>query len=266
VIHQEHHMDWIRPRLQAGECLYGSWLALASPLVAEIIGHAGFDWVLIDQEHSNSDYSTLLSQLQALSASTTSPIVRVPANDPAAIKTALDLGAAGVMIPWVNTADEAQSAVQAMRYPPQGTRGFSSSVRAGGFGRDFKNYSAAANDNVTTIVQIETRTGVDHADAIAAIDGVDVLFVGPADLSLSLGIPSQLEHPLFVSACQTILAACRKHNKRAGILLRKSEQIEKALCDGFSFVAVGTDQGFLQQGLSHAESLMTQYRQQSLGR
>jgi 2-keto-3-deoxy-L-rhamnonate aldolase RhmA len=227
-------------------------------MVSEIIGQAGFDWVLIDQEHGNNDYTVLLCQLQSLSAFSTAPIVRVSSNDPVSIKTALDLGASGIMVPWINTPEEARQAVLATRYPPQGIRGFSSSVRAGGFGRDFKTYSAAANTHIATIVQIETRDAVDCVDAIAAVEGVDVLFVGPSDLSLSLGIPSQIEHPRFQNACEKILTACQKHKKQAGILLKKNEHIEKALLQvqGFTFIAVGSDLGFLQQGIAQIRSRM----------
>jgi 4-hydroxy-2-oxoheptanedioate aldolase len=245
-------MNWIRKRVLNGESLIGTFLNLGSPAVAEIAGHTGFDWVLIDMEHGAGDENALHSQLLALSASQTAPIVRVASNNPVLFKRALDLGAAGIMIPWVNSAAEAEAAVSAMRYPPLGIRGVSSSVRAAGYGRDAKSYFQLANENLLTVVQIETKQAVDQAFEIAAVDGVDVLFIGPADLTASLGIPSQLDHPEFQAACDKILAACKKSGKKAGILLKDPARAQKALAAGFRFLAFSSDIAFLTTAMQAA--------------
>jgi 2-keto-3-deoxy-L-rhamnonate aldolase RhmA len=245
-------MNWIRKRVLNGEPVIGTWLGLGSPTVAEIAGQIGFDWLLIDMEHGSGDEGDVLGQLQALSGSKTSPIVRVAANNPALVKRALDLGAAGIMVPWVNSAAEAQAAVSAMRYPPLGIRGVSGSVRAANYGRDAKNYFQQANENLLTVVQIETAQAVEQAHDIAALDGVDVLFIGPADLTASLGIPSQLDHPDFQAACHKILTACKKSGKQAGILLKDHSRAQKALADGFHFLAFSSDIAFLNHAMQNA--------------
>jgi len=255
-------MNWIRSRIKNGEKLFGTWLGLGSETVTEIIGQAGFDWLLLDQEHGLGGPVDLLSQLQALSNSAAAPIVRVPINEPVHFKFALDAGAAGIMVPWVNSPEEAKRTVLAGRYPPRGIRGLSSSVRASRYGCDFKRYFAEANDQVTTIVQVETAEAVDRIDEIAAVDGVDVLFIGPGDLSLSLGVPYQLEHERFLAACRKIVAACRAHHKAAGILLKTPEQIDRALADGFTFLAVGTDGGLLNAALDHTAAQIARHRNQ----
>ncbi len=245
-------MNWIRKRVLNGETLIGTFLNLGSPAVTEIAGLAGFDWVLIDREHGAGDENDLLHQLRALAPSKTSPIVRVASNDPVLFKRALDLGAAGIMVPWVNSANEARAAVLAMRYPPRGIRGVSSSVRAAAYGRDAKNYFDQADENLLTIVQIETPQAVDQAEKIAAVDGVDVLFIGPADLTAGLGIPSQLDHPEFKAACDKILAACKNSGKQAGILLKDISRAQKALATGFRFLAFSSDIAFLTTGMQSA--------------
>jgi 2-keto-3-deoxy-L-rhamnonate aldolase RhmA len=245
-------MNWIRQRVLAGETLIGAWISTGSDVVTEIVGQAAFDWLLLDREHGPGDYDDLRHQLQALSGSKAAPIVRVVCNEPAHFKRSLDLGAAGIMVPWVNSVADAQAAVAAMRYPPQGIRGVSGSVRAAAYGNGFADYFARANDNLLTIVQIETAEALDRAEEIAAIDGVDVLFIGPADLSLALGIPGQLDNPHFQAACQKIVHSCAKHDKQAGILLKDRRRVENAIAEGFRFVAIGLDSSFLAAGIQDA--------------
>jgi 2-keto-3-deoxy-L-rhamnonate aldolase RhmA len=245
-------MNWIRRRVLAGETLIGAWISTGSDVVTEILGQAPFDWLLLDREHGPGDYDDLRHQLQALARSKAAPIVRIVGNWPPHFKQSLDLGAAGIMVPWVNSAADARAAVAAMRYPPQGTRGLSGSVRAGAYGRDFADYFARANRELLTVVQIETAEAVACADEIAAVDGVDVLFIGPADLTLGLDIPQQLDHPRFQAACQKVVQACANHGKQAGILLKERRRVEKAIADGFRLVAVGLDTGFLATGIQEA--------------
>ena len=157
------------------------------------------------------------------------------------VKRILDLGASGIMTPYVNTADEARRAAAAMCYPPDGIRGVASSNRACGFGQDFEAYFGEANQNLLTVLQIETLTAVENADEIAAVEGADVLFVGPLDLSVSLGITRQFDHPDFRQAIKKVIAACKNHGKAAGILTHVPEMLGRFIEDGFTFVGCGSD-------------------------
>ena len=199
-----------RTRVLAREWLAGGWLNLGSPITTELAGNLGFDWLLLDHEHGPGGEDTMLAQLQAASATPAVPIVRIAANEPARYKRALDMGAQGVMTPYVNTAAEAQAMVAAMRYPPRGFRGVAKFQRGASFGGDFEDYFLHAHERIVALAQIETPEAVANADAIAAVDGIDVLFVGPADLTYNLGIRDQLDHPLFVDAVQTVVAAAQR--------------------------------------------------------
>ena len=245
-------MNWIRKRIHKDETLVGTFLVLGSETVTEVIGQYGFDWVVIDLEHGTGGEGTLLHQMQSLSSSSAATIVRVPSHDPAHFKRALDLGASGIMVPWVNSAEEARAAVRATRYPPDGLRGLSSSVRAAGYGREFKDYLAAANRQVTTIIQVETVEAMEQIDQIAAVDGVDVLFVGPSDLSLSLGIYNNLKHRVFRTACTKIVRACEEHDKTAGILVKDPGGFAATAKEGFRFIALASDLAFLKTGIQQS--------------
>lgn len=183
--------------------------------------------------------------MQALDATSAQAIVRVAWNDPVRVKRILDLGGAGIMFPYVSTAEEAQSAVRAMRYPPEGIRGMTPLGRYADFGARFPEYAATVNDQLLTIVQVETAEAVRNAEAIAAVPGVDVLFIGPMDLSLGLGVFRQFDHPTFRDACAKVVAACRNAGKAAGILLLDPAQIEATAAQGFTFLAVSSDGGEL---------------------
>ncbi len=208
----------------------------------------GFDWVLIDLEHGACTEAVLPSLLLAIEGTACAPIVRVVSNNQDSIKRALDLGAVGVMIPYVSTAEQAKAAVSFTRYPPAGCRGVASSTVATGFGMRTDEYHQSASTDVVTIVQIETREGVENANAIAAVDGVDVLFVGPLDLSFNLGCPKQYDHPDLQAAFDQVIQACANHGKAAGIL-STPERVAGHQTQGFSFVAVGSDGGAVREGL-----------------
>ena len=203
---------------------------------------------MIDLEHGAGDWHTLLQQLQATSATPAAPLVRLRWNEAPSFKRVLDLGAAGVMVPYVCTADEARAAVDAMLYPPDGTRGVAAAVRAADFGRSFETYFKEANEQLLSVVQIETREAVERVEEIAAVARVDVLFVGPTDLSVSLGAPRQFDHPELRVAIERVVAAARKHGKAAGTLAASPGQIEQAVADGFTFIACGSDTVALAQG------------------
>ena len=234
-------MKWIRERVLNGELVVGTFLNLASCFTAEIVGHAGFDWVLVDLEHGVGDELSLAHQFQALASTPAVPLVRLPCNDATRMKRVLDLGAFGVMVPYVSTAEEAASVAAAMRYPPKGIRGVNKSNRACGFGRLAADYYPAANDNLLSIVQIETKQAVDNLDAIAAVDGVDVLFVGPLDLSVSLGIEQQFDHPTFREALKAVVAACRKAGKTAGMHALRPDMLGDVADAGFTFIGMGVE-------------------------
>lgn len=253
-------MKWLRQRALNGEVLAGAWLNLGSSVTAEMAGQAGFDWALIDLEHGAGDQERLLHQLQALDATQTAGIVRIAWNEAPRFKRALDLGPSGIMVPYVNTATEARQAAEAMRYPPQGVRGVARSCRAAGFGQAFDAYFAEANANLLTIVQIETAEAVRNAEEIAAVEGVDVLFIGPLDLSVSLGIPQQTAHPDFRAALNRVVAASRRAGKAAGILLPTPEQIAPTIADGFTFIAVGSDGGLVASGMRSIAAAFASHR------
>lgn len=242
-------MKWIRERVLNGELMGGTFLNLGSSLTAEIAGQAGLDWLLIDLEHGAGDRHELLFQLQAIESTPAAPIVRIAWNDPVRFKRILDLGPSGVMVPYVQSEGEARRAVAAMRYPPAGVRGVASMHRACGFGSGFDDYLSSADSHLLTVVQIETPAAVDHVDEIAAVDGVDVLFVGPMDLSVSLGMARQWDHPAFSAALNKVVSACRKAGKAAGTLVLSEEQIEQSVAVGFSFLALSSDGALVAKGM-----------------
>jgi 2-keto-3-deoxy-L-rhamnonate aldolase RhmA len=245
-------MKFIRQRVLAREFVAGTWCNLGSSLTAEMAALAGFDWVLLDLEHGCGDLAALVPQLQAVSATPATPIVRVSWNDMVQMKRVLDLGAAGVMVPYVNTPDEARAVAAAMRYPPDGVRGAAKMTRASGFGYYADEYLRRANDELLTVVQVETEQAVAHAPETAALDGVDVLFIGPTDLSLNMGIPQQLDAPKFRDGVARVVAAARNAGKAAGILLASPAQVPRAVDDGFTFVALSSDGSMVAAGMKAA--------------
>ena len=232
----------VRRRLLAGETLIGSWCALASPISTEILGLAGFDWLVLDGEHAPNDITTFVPQLMALKGSHSAPVVRPPCNEPVIIKRLLDIGFNNFLVPFVETEEEARRAVASTRYPPAGIRGVSVSHRSNMYGT-LPDYNQSINDNITVLVQIETRQAVDHIDAIAAVDGVDGIFVGPGDLSAALGYLGQPAHPEVLDVIKHIFDRARAAGKPAGILAPVEADARRYLEWGATFVAVGSDLG-----------------------
>ena len=222
----------------------GLWSTLCSNLAAEVVAHAGFDWILLDTEHSPNELPGLVTQLQAMSLGTAAPVVRAAWNDAVLIKRILDIGAQTVLLPYVQNAQEAERAVAAVRYPPRGIRGVSGSSRASQFGR-IKDYLRKADDEVGLIVQIETRSALEQLEAIAAVDGIDGVFIGPADLSASLGHLGEAGHPETQSALEDAARRLRALNKAAGILAVSEADARRYIGWGYSFVAVGIDTNLL---------------------
>jgi 2-dehydro-3-deoxyglucarate aldolase len=236
-----------RRRLLAGETLFGCWCQLASPITTEILGLAGFDWLVLDGEHSPNEVTGFIPQLMALKDSASAPIVRPSWNDAVEIKRLLDAGFYNFLIPYVECADDAARAVAATRYPPAGTRGVSTSQRSNRYGA-VAGYFASINEQIAVIVQIESRKGLDAAAAIAAVAGVDGLFVGPADLSAALGHLGDIGHLEVQAAIAEVFAAARAAGKPCGILAFVEAEARRYLAMGASFVAVGSDQSVLRSG------------------
>ena len=229
----------------------GTWIGSASPLVAEAVAHAGFDWAVIDMEHSPLDMMGLVHLLQAVSSSRMVPLVRVPWNDAVAIKRVLDAGATTLLVPFVQSADEAARAVAASRYPPEGVRGMSSTGRASKFGT-VANYLRSANRGIAVIVQLETVQAVAQLEAIAAVPGVDALFLGPADLSASMGYVGELTHPAVMDLMADAVQRCKALGKPVGTVGGTPAVVAQYRAIGFDFVAVASDLGLLIQGAQAA--------------
>jgi 2-keto-3-deoxy-L-rhamnonate aldolase RhmA len=229
----------------------GTWISSASPILAEAIGHAGFDWGLVDMEHAPLDVMGLVHMLQALSGTKMLPVVRVPWNDAVMVKRVLDAGAATVMFPMVQTPEEARRAVAATRYPPEGIRGLAGMTRAARFGTT-GNYFKSANENVGVIVQIETPQAVEQIEAIGAVDGVDALFIGPADLSAAMGHIGQLTHPAVLDTITRAVQRCKAMGCPVGTLGSSAEMVAQYRAIGFDYVAVSSGIGFMMRGAQAA--------------
>lgn len=235
--------------LAAGERQIGLWMGFADPYAAEVVARAGFDWLLIDGEHAPNDLAAIARQMQVISPHS-HPIVRLPMGEPWLIKQVLDTGVQTLLIPMVNSAEEARALVRAMRYPPEGIRGMGGALgRATNFGRD-KDYVASANDEMCLIVQVETGTALEALDEILAVEGVDGVFVGPADLSADLGYPGRADAPEMRQLVAETLARIAASEKAGGIIDFSEEAIAAHFEAGAQFVAVGADVTFLAQGLS----------------
>lgn len=238
----------LRSRIHAGEVLFGTFLSLGSVVAAEICARAGFDWVIVDLEHGAGTETDLLASLLAVSTTPTAAIVRPQSGERLRIGRALDHGAHGLMIPRVDLPDQASEAISFMRFPPDGVRGLALSTRGAGLGERGHADVSGINAHLIGIIQIESPSAVDHAKEIAAIDGVDVLFVGPADLSHSLGIPGQFDDSAYLAALQRVVAAADASGKATGILLRDAAGLRRHLDLGFRFIGLGSDGAFVTDG------------------
>jgi 4-hydroxy-2-oxoheptanedioate aldolase len=238
------------------ELQIGLWSTLCSNLGAEIIAHSGFDWILLDTEHSPNELPDLVSQLQAMGRGTASPVVRAAWNDAVLIKRILDIGAQSILLPYVQTAEEARRAVQAVRYPPRGIRGVSASSRASQYGR-VKDYLSRADEEICLIVQIETRAALDQLEPISETDGIDGVFIGPADLSASLGHLGHPQHSETQSALQDAARRLTRLGKAAGILASVETDARRYIEWGYTFVAVGVDTTLLA---SSADALAKSFK------
>ena len=230
--------------LARSERQLGMWSGLASPIVAEILAGAGFDWIVIDGEHGPNDIGTLLGQLQAMRGGTAEPVYRVPWNNMVILKRALDVGARTVLVPFVQSAEEARRAVAATRYPPRGVRGVAVAVRASDFGR-LPQYLENAHEDTCLLVQLETRAALKELEAIAEVDGVDGMFIGPSDLAADMGHLGNPKHPEVQAAIQEAAKRIGATGTAAGTLVRNAEDAEAMFDLGFTFVAAGIDVALL---------------------
>jgi 2-dehydro-3-deoxyglucarate aldolase/4-hydroxy-2-oxoheptanedioate aldolase len=236
----------LKQKFEDGRNVVSAWLSIGHPAVAEVTAAQGFDFVLIDTEHTSMSLETVENMSRGVDASDgeTEAIVRVPSTDPVQIKRVLDIGVAGVMVPMVETAAEAREIVEATRYPPEGIRGIASG-RATEYGDDFQEYVKSANDSIVTIVQIESERGLGNAADIAAVDGIDAVFVGPADLSANLGIFAEWENDQLIDAIETVIQAGDRADVPVGTLVIDSDDITMRVEQGFDFLIVGKDTNHL---------------------
>ncbi len=229
--------------LKEHKLTFGTWISLTDSDVVDMLGHVGFDWFVFDTEHSPLNTSIIQKLIQPLSSTEVSPLIRVAWNDPVLIKLALDVGAEGVVVPWVNTVEDAVKAVKACRYPPYGIRGFGPR-RAAAYGLD-PTYAKRANDDIAVIVQIETEEAIKNAVDILKVEGVDAYFIGPYDLSCSLGVPGEFESEKFKNAIDSVLKAGKQADKPGGIWTDDPQTAVKRIRQGFKMIDLSGDIGIL---------------------
>ncbi|MEI6638437.1 MAG: 2,4-dihydroxyhept-2-ene-1,7-dioic acid aldolase [Chlorobium sp.] len=238
----------IKDKMKRGEPSIGTWMSMAHPSIAEILSMAGYDWVVVETEHTGIDVSEVLRLLIAIEQRGSIPLVRLAWNDPIQAKAVLDSGAAGVLVPMINTREEAELAVKMTKYPPLGYRGVGL-ARAQGYGENFNEYVEHANDDTLLMVQIEHKDAVANIDEILSVPGIDGTFIGPYDLSMSMGIPGQITHPDLLKAKRKVLDATLAKGLIAGVHFVQPrtalEDCQKAVQEGYLFIALGTDILFL---------------------
>ena len=243
--------------VREGRPQIGLWASLGSNISTEVIAGAGFDWILIDTEHAPNELPMVFSQLQALVGGTAAPIVRPAWNDMVLMKRLLDVGVQNFLVPYVQTPEEARAAVAAVRYPPQGIRGVAVTHRANQYGR-VKDYFKRANEEICLLLQIETRVALQSLEAIAAIDGVDGLFIGPSDLAAAFGRLGENNHPEVRAAIEDAFTRIRKAGKAPGILAPVEADARHWLSKGCVVLGVGSDAGLLARG---SEELAAKFKQ-----
>ena len=237
----------LREKLYRGETSLGTWITIGSPDVTDTLKQVPFDWMLFDLEHSYYSIETVRNMMLSMLDSKAVPLVRVGQADQYLIKRALDVGSYGILVPLVNTVEEAERVVNFSKYPPMGSRG-SGPVRAAGYGNNMPDYLKTANDEILVGVQIETTQSLKNADAIASTKGVDIVFVGPSDLTMSLGLLTDRGNPKVAEAMESVVKICSKQGKIPGTLAANSDEAKKWQKLGFRFISLGSDSKFLFQG------------------
>ncbi len=239
-------MNFVKTKVVKEET-YGLFIASGAASPTEIAARSGFDWLLLDMEHGLGGEQETLRQISLVNATPCAPLVRIPALRPEIIKRVLDFGAAGIMCPMLEDAGQAEQLVRAMRYPPEGIRGMTSNSVAAEYGFSFKDYFKTVNESLLCIAQIENASAVANIEAIAAVPGIDVLFIGHSDLSLNLGVYGKFDSPEMVQAERAVVGAAAKYGKTAGMLLKDTMDPNEYRQKGFRFLALGTDHGCLKQ-------------------
>jgi 4-hydroxy-2-oxoheptanedioate aldolase len=252
----EFRKNAFKAAIGAGKLQIGLWSSLCSNIAAEIVSDSGFDWLLLDTEHSPNEIPGLLSQLQACELGTATPIIRPAWNDAVLAKRCLDIGAQTLLFPYVQNAAEAKAAVASTRYPPDGIRGVSVAARASRYGR-VPGYLGKANAEICVLVQVETREAMNELEAIAAVDGVDGVFIGPSDLAASLGHLGNPAHADVQAVIKDAVTRLKKVGKPAGILTGVEDEVRRYIEWGYLFVAVGSDVGVLA---SNTAALAKKYK------
>ncbi|GGF78699.1 2,4-dihydroxyhept-2-ene-1,7-dioic acid aldolase [Azorhizobium oxalatiphilum] len=242
--------------IYAGQQQIGFWNSMVSTTATEILAGSGFDWLLIDAEHAPNEPASLMAQLQAMMENTTHPVVRVPENDPIVLKRCLDIGTQTFLIPMVETVEQAEAAVAATRFPPNGIRGFAGASRASRYGR-VANYHARAHEEICILVQIETMQGLDNLEAIAAVPGIDGLFIGPGDLSADMGHLGNQGHDDVVALIEKTIKRIVAAGNRAGILTPDETLARRYMAAGCVYTAVGIDTGLLAR---QTEAIARKYK------
>lgn len=237
-----------KSKLKSGEVLHGSWLTLGSAVAAEIMGQIGYDWLLIDLEHGAGNDQVMYQQLQALSGSEAVAIVRTEELSRPKVQRIMDAGAQGIMFPQIRNLDEATLAGKSMYYPPKGIRGMAPRVRASAYSKNFDTYSASLDQLLICVIQIENLSSIENIESIAQLEEVDVLFLGPNDLSLAMGIFGQFNHPEYQKALKRIAEVSKKYRKVAGVLLQNINEYEMYRAHGYTFIASSSDSAFLANG------------------
>lgn len=245
----------LRETLLEREVTIGTWLQINSPTAAEVLANAGYEWVVIDIEHTDIDVTSTTALLRGMHGRGAASIARVATNSVIDIRRVLDVGATGVLVPLVNTPEQARQAVAAAKYPPQGVRGFSF-CRANNWGVDFEEDVQSANHEIAVVVQIESEEGVENIEAILAVKGLDGVFIGPYDLSGSYDIPGQTQAPVVRDACRRVVEASERAGKAVGLLVVRPtpKAVERAIEDGFTMVCLGMDTVFLDEGARAART------------
>jgi len=256
--------EGLKNRLKKKELTIGSWLQIPSTVVAEIMAQAGFDWLVVDTEHSAIGIGQTFSLIQTIDLAGCVPLVRLSVNDATLIKRVMDCGAHGVIVPNVNSPEEAKRAVEATRYPPEGKRGVGL-FRAQGYGSDFEKYKNWQKKNTIVIVQIEHIDGVNNLEAILNTDGVDGFIIGPYDLSASLGIPGEFDHPNFIKALETVFEVSQKMGALMGthVVIPDVSVAKEKINEGYRFIAYSIDTLILGQSCRNGlQEMKSEYKRE----
>ncbi|MDR2705125.1 MAG: hypothetical protein LBC02_05035, partial [Planctomycetaceae bacterium] len=242
-------MGLTKQKLREGLPVYGGWVMIAHPTVIEIYAGEHFDWICLDMEHTLIDMRSIHDCILAIKGTNIDLLVRLPSHEPSIAKRVLDAGVAGVIVPCVNSAEQARQAVAMTKYPPEGNRG-ASLARCTDFGRNFKEHFEHHNENVIVVIMLEHIDALANLDEILSVSGIDATFIGPYDLSTSMGLPGQLDHPDVIVAQQQILNSCRQHKIPAGyhVVSPKADLVQKRVAEGFRFIGCGLDTEFILQG------------------